>query len=349
MKLIKESKITVKKKKKNDGCILGDPVAGVDTFNTLTDVGSAPSGPLGGMAESFDVDDTLVMPYIARVKVIVNNDKDKKEITDTFKGDVRSIEKGNNAEVAIIDITKESFPKLQEYRSKHDSPYRVIMGFVPSKLVEAKTSRIYQHIVSDNSWAIVSPYLSVSLSADEMQSMTPDEIKKFYKDIEKQNKVNMINLKRDVRSLDLGFIPFISRWVSEDGEVYDEEALLIPDISYEQAMNLGKKYKQYSIIVHKDNGVFEVATRDKDTKKIGDTVREFDISGDKPLNINLAKEILAGRKMGPTSLPTREKNKELKRPFTLMQMHESRIPKPSSFHENYDWVKIWDRDENTND
>ena len=98
----------------------------------------------------------------------------------------------------------------------------------------ASTSRVYERLRNnDIQVAIISPYRG------EYNN--------------KENKERMTHLKADVRKLGYGFNQLVSRWV-ENGESFDEESLLIPDITFNQAFQLGKKYDQLSIL-YKDSGM----------------------------------------------------------------------------------------------
>lgn len=100
-------------------------------------------------------------------------------------------------------------------------------------LIESSLSRIWQHVKSNDTFAVISPYRG---------SNTPDENKKL-----------MSKLKSDIRGLGLGFIEQKSGYTytnpatGEDGTV-DEMSLFIPKITYAQAKKLGIEYKQETII-----------------------------------------------------------------------------------------------------
>ena len=86
-------------------------------------------------------------------------------------------------------------------------------------LEEASTSRLVSKFVDDDiTFAIIS-------------ACRPNE----------DNKKRTAELKRDVRNLNLGFNEFIGRWV-EDGESFDETSLLITNIPFKKAFELGQRY-----------------------------------------------------------------------------------------------------------
>lgn len=143
------------------------------------------------------------------------------------------------------------------------------------RIDEASTSRLYKNFTDDNTtFAIIS-------------GERPDD-----------DRTN--ELKKDVRSLNLGFNEFIGRWV-EDGVNYDEKSLLIPKITFKQAFELGKKYNQSSIIFKDKEGVKEYCTTPFETYDVGDVVRDYNIDKDKPLNTKIAQQIFAGKIGGPAS------------------------------------------------
>ena len=186
------------------------------------------------------------------------------------------------------------------------------------KICETSTSRIYQHITDENkNFAIVSPYRSEYS--------------------ERENRKRMTELKQKVHQMGFGFIQMLSRWV-EDGEAFDEQSLLIPNINKEEAIKLGKEYEQSSIIYKEGTKCEEICTTPFETYKENDVVRTFNISGDKVLNIHDAEEIFAHRKGGPVS-------KAIKggKPFTLSEVYEIEMPRPSYFGQSYHYSKILER------
>lgn len=142
------------------------------------------------------------------------------------------------------------------------------------KIDEASTSRLYKRFTDNGTFAIIS-------------GNRPDVDR-------------TTELKKDVRGLGLGFNEFIGRWV-EDGINYDENSLLIPDISFKKAFELGQKYNQSSIIFKDNNGVKEYCTTPFETYDVGDVVREYNIDKDRPLNTEIAKQIFSGKVGGPAS------------------------------------------------
>ena len=71
------------------------------------------------------------------------------------------------------------------------------------------------------------------------------------------------SLKNEVRvEYGLGYTHLIFRWVDSDGKKYDEETLIIYGISCKDALALGLKHEQKSIIVKDDKGCKKVVLTD---------------------------------------------------------------------------------------
>lgn len=54
-------------------------------------------------------------------------------------------------------------------------------------------------------------------------------------------------MKKDIKDLGLSYIKTYGAW-RDEGPVTQEDSFLIPNITKEQALELGKKYGQYSVI-----------------------------------------------------------------------------------------------------
>lgn len=155
---------------------------------------------------------------------------------------------------------------------------------------ESSMSRIYKKLTDDSSCAIISTYRGERS--------------------EQENRKLLNDLKNIARSK-YGFIEFISRW-SEDigGEVVssDERSLLIPNITFSEALRLAQKYDQASFIYKDKDCCKEYCSndfKDYDGKyfSVGDTVRTFNTNKDDKniLNLTDAREIFERRKGGPAS------------------------------------------------
>ena len=174
-------------------------------------------------------------------------------------------------------------------------------------LKESSTGRIYKHLTDDNSFAIVSG----CKNGDGIE----------------EHKKNMSKLKNEVyNKYKLGFIELTSKWVDEDGNVFDEFALLIPNATKELAITLGEEYSQYTVIYGENGRAEEICVTPFDEYSKGDTVRAFNLRTSTPMNISLAKEIISKSRMGAVSVP-----KKGGKAFTLTELYEVIPPKASMY------------------
>lgn len=181
-------------------------------------------------------------------------------------------------------------------------------------VVEATTSNIYKRLTDDKTCAIISPY------RDEYS--------------ESENKERMAMLKLKVRELRYGFNQFISRWV-ENGKAFDEQSLLIPNITEKEAIELGREFNQSSIIFKDSVNCREICITPFEDYEQGQVVRIFFNTGNHIFNIDEAKEIFSKRKGGPASMPIKGSNRQ---PFTLkatesFELYEVEQAKPSYFQD----------------
>ncbi len=109
--------------------------------------------------------------------------------------------------------------------------------FMLSELNKSRTSRLYQRLINNEErWAIIS---------SDMPNNEIDAIK-----LARDGKSALQSLKNEVRvEYGLGYTHLIFRWVDSDGKKYDEETLIIYGISCKDALALGLKHEQKSIIV----------------------------------------------------------------------------------------------------
>jgi hypothetical protein len=111
-----------------------------------------------------------------------------------------------------------------------------------SVITEKSLSRVWQHIRNGDTFAVISAFRGTN--ADE------------------QNLQLHRQLKSDISSMGLGFIEQKSGYTydnpdtGEEGQV-QEMSLFIPKMTLDQAMKIGKKYNQESII-YKDNERFDL-------------------------------------------------------------------------------------------
>ena len=177
----------------------------------------------------------------------------------------------------------------------------------PHNLKESSTGRIYKHLTDDNSFAIVSG----CKNGDGIE----------------EHKKNMSKLKNEVyNKYKLGFIELTSKWVDEEGNVFDEFALLIPNATKELAIALGEEYSQYTVIYGENGKAYEICVTPFDEYSKGDTVRTFNLKTSTPMNISLAKEIISKSRMGAVSVP-----KKGGKAFTLTELYEVIPPKASMY------------------
>jgi len=152
-----------------------------------------------------------------------------------------------------------------------------------SILSESSWSRIIQHVEGDDDFAVISAYRS---------SNTDDKNLKQHEE-----------LKKDVRALGLGYIEQSSGYTYKDeesgkSEVRKERSLFIPKIDYKNAMLLGAKYNQESILLKNKNMGFVLVyttggTKDDGTKfKAGDIDIKFKSAKNKDGKITFDPEVL---------------------------------------------------------
>ncbi len=122
--------------------------------------------------------------------------------------------------------------------------------FMLSELNKSRTSRLYQRLINNEErWAIIS---------SDMPNNEIDAIK-----LARDGKSALQSLKNEVRvEYGLGYTHLIFRWVDSDGKKYDEETLIIYGISCKDALALGVKHEQKSIIVKDDKGCKKVVLTD---------------------------------------------------------------------------------------
>lgn len=194
--------------------------------------------------------------------------------------------------------------------NNNDDDYNVIK--------EASISKVYKHLLDTPKLAIISTYRT---SRDQ-----------------NENKDLLKDLKSEIGKLGLDFNELLSRWVENDektGQVIasNERSLLIPNICHEDAIRLGTKYDQSSIVFKDENGCKEICTTpftsyDGKQYMINDIVRTFNISRDDKgiLNLKDAEDIFAKRKGGPANKLVKD-NKS----FHLSEVLEYEKPRASYF------------------
>lgn len=182
-------------------------------------------------------------------------------------------------------------------------------------LAESSWSRIIQHVEGDDDFAVISAYHT---------SNTDD------KNLEQHNE-----LKKDVRNLGFGYIEQSSGYTYKDAEsgkseVRQERSLFIPKIDYKNAMLLGAKYGQESILLkNKDKGfvlIYTTSGQKEDGSKftVGDVDMTFKSEKDGEGKITFDPEIL---KYAYSSLIRANKSQKGKKyAFTVESISEGIIP-----------------------
>lgn len=190
------------------------------------------------------------------------------------------------------------------------------------------TTRLLQHFQDSKTLAIISPYRV--------------ENSKF------ENEMNLRELKKKVRAMDLGYSELLSKWAEKDPEtgkieMSDERALMIYGISYKDAMKIGDDYLQASIIFKDASKCAEVCVRpfvDASGKQHapGKVIRTFDVKSNPVLNAELAKEIFSNRAAGAASKPVKSN-----RPFVLKEMYLVESARISMFSDGCErYIKLFE-------
>lgn len=150
-------------------------------------------------------------------------------------------------------------------------------------------------------------------------------------------------LRQDIRDLGLGYNEFVVRWAEadKDGNIKtsDEASFLISGIKKSDAIQLGEKYLQSSIIYSDGKTCEEICTHAfTDLENIEwvpyEVVRRFNVSH---LDLTTAKEIFAGKVAGPASMLAKGGNKM---PFKLPEILEKIEPRASYFQTKPIFEKI---------
>ena len=104
------------------------------------------------------------------------------------------------------------------------------------KYTESSFSRIIQHIENGVSFAVISAYRS---------EFKPEE-----------NKQRHLQLGKDIQKMGYGFIMQDSGYQYQDGTVANEQSYFVPTITYKEAIDLGNRYDQESILYKDDQKGF---------------------------------------------------------------------------------------------
>lgn len=122
-------------------------------------------------------------------------------------------------------------------------------------LDESSLSRIMTHINKDT-FGVISPFRK--------------------ENSDKENNEKYKDLVKKIKEMGYGFIPLKGGYKEETGFV-NEKSLFIPNIKRKELIDLGKEYKQYSVI-HKDKNDFSEIGTNKNAG-IGKILTSFKIKG----------------------------------------------------------------------
>lgn len=169
-------------------------------------------------------------------------------------------------------------------------------------LNESSLSRVWQHLTNSDTFAVISAFRGVNTK--------------------KQNLEYHNALKKDVRSAGYGFIEQKSGYTytnpdKDEGGVVEEMSLFIPNIKLDQALKLGKKYGQESIL-WKDEDKFVLINCDSK----GTMATFSKTAGDKPLTFDPNT-----LKMAYSELVKGNKNSRKPYAFKMMgEVYELQVP-----------------------
>lgn len=118
---------------------------------------------------------------------------------------------------------------------------RYVKEAEPNRIQESSWGRIIQHIEGPGTFAAISPYI-------------PDAS-------DEENERRFKEMQQVVRSMGYGYIPMDSGYTYQDTGITEfEESLFIPKITKDDAMELGRKYQQESILFKDREGFHMIMT-----------------------------------------------------------------------------------------
>ena len=196
---------------------------------------------------------------------------------------------------------------------------------------------MYRHLEEEDKWAIVSPY-------------TTDEDNPNKEQEKKENKRKMGKLKEEVRGLGYGFNELRALWSypsATTGEIQQSEefSLIIYGIGKDEAMRLGKKYEQTSVIVKEGNTVQEICTTSTRYHSVGDVIRTFNVDDKEVLNIDTAEKVFSKEEHGAASKPVKGGDRpfQLQTESILEAVYEFNPPRASYFQTEGTYSTIYKR------
>lgn len=147
------------------------------------------------------------------------------------------------------------------------------------ELLETKPARYLYHLDKTKSFANISPERNNPLYEPvEGDAKRIDDWKRKHKQTQSmENNRKIEQFKQDVKSLGLSLIKTYGKW-NEGGKQTNEQSFLIPNITKEQALQLGKKYGQYGIIFKGENDDTAYMYVTLDGENFGNKDLAFDMS-----------------------------------------------------------------------
>lgn len=137
-------------------------------------------------------------------------------------------------------------------------------------LVEAKLSRVFQHVEDDTrNFGIVSAFRTVNS--------------------DKENKARHDELKKLVRSMGYGYIEMRGGYKGDEGFA-EELSVLIPNIKKKEIVDLGRKYQQHSVMYKDKADFYYIGTNEE--AGVGKVLMRFK-KGAGQDNLSLAKHKVA--------------------------------------------------------
>ena len=118
-------------------------------------------------------------------------------------------------------------------------------------LNESSLSRILKHLQDDSTFAVISAY-NYGLPVKENEKRNSD----------------LKNRIHGLKDRKVGYVELKSKWLNLEGEYEEERSLFINNISKEEALKLGKDFKQETILWKDKDGLVEL-------KPTGQLVRRF--------------------------------------------------------------------------
>jgi hypothetical protein len=104
----------------------------------------------------------------------------------------------------------------------------ILAATTPEELTEASLGRIFQHVQGDDSFAVISAFRDANSPAEN----------------NKQHKA----LKAAIKARNLGFFEMRGVGQEEDGGESVEKTVMIPKMSKQLAMKLGKDFDQFAVL-----------------------------------------------------------------------------------------------------